>query len=145
LNKWLCHLSFFVAVITTVTHATNSQPIFGDFNGDGIKDSAYFAKESIDAKWQLTVNFGSHDGVATIITLPEFTPDVPLDEIMIYTESPSVFPTACYQMPEDCTPELPEQIEMINDGIIVAVLNDAAVLLHWDETSGRFLRHRIID
>jgi hypothetical protein len=126
-------------------HETPS--ITGDFNGDGLSDSACLGQgvPGTEDEWRLFVYLAVSDGTGQVIPLPEFSASTPVDWIRIFREPAGEFTTFCGLAPSECEPDALHKIIMPYDGIYLVVLEASSVMIFWDEGAGQFQRQWLSD
>lgn len=126
-------------------HATPS--IYGDFNGDGLRDSACLGTGVPGAmdEWRLFVHLGNQGGPGQVIPLPEFSASTPVDWIRIFREPAGEFVTFCGLAPGECEPGALPNLSMPHEGIYLVVLEASSVLIYWDDEAKQFKRQWLSD
>jgi hypothetical protein len=121
------------------------QLVSGDFNGDGYLDNAYAGVVGID-NWTLVVHLDVlNDDGGDIVLLDQHTPDVPVDEIRLETRPPGTYRTFCGYAPEECEPDIPGELSLSADGILLVVIEASASIVYWDVNTSTFERIWLTD
>lgn len=117
----------------------------GDFNGDGVMDTACLGTMTGADKAIIFVAFGPVSDESLVVPLERFSPDAPPFDIRILRKPPGAYPTYCRYAPDECPAGAPLELKLDHDSLLLVVIEASAILIYWDEASQSFKREWLAD
>jgi hypothetical protein len=117
----------------------------GDFNGDGLKDTALLLINDTEKKYRLSVYLGQKNGYYITLKLDEDSLTANKLHLGISIMEPGNYKTACGKGYWDCAPGEPAVLTLKNPGIAFFEFESSSSVFYWDTHKREFKQIWISD